>query len=128
MPSGRTAVRIIGRALRGKCPNCGKGPVRDSWLRMRAACGSCGISIDRGEGDYFIGSMMFNLVLAELLFAAVFVGVMLWSWPDVPWGVVQWVAPIGIAISPILLFPVSKLLWLGFDLLFRPQAGARGPG
>jgi uncharacterized protein (DUF983 family) len=123
MPTGRRALVTIGRALRGRCPNCGRGPVRETWWRMRATCGNCGIQIERGESDYFMGSMMFNLVLSELLFALLLVGAMVAYAPDVPWDVIQWVAPLGIALTPLLMFPVSKLVWLGFDLLFRPSGG-----
>ena len=43
------------------------------WLKMRARCGTCVLAIERGERDYFIGFMMFNLVVSELLFAVIFV-------------------------------------------------------
>jgi len=65
--------------------------------------------------------MMFNLVLAELLFAVVFVVVLVALWPTVPWDGIQVGAPLGMAIAPIALYPVSKLLWLAIDLAFRPD-------
>ncbi|MFO0985720.1 MAG: DUF983 domain-containing protein [Planctomycetota bacterium] len=112
---------MIGRAARLRCPACGGGPVLHHWLKMRAACGACALPLERGEQDYFIGSMMWNLVLSEFLFIAVFIGVLVWQWPTVHWDAIQWVAPLGMAVVPFLLFPVSKLIWLAFDLILRPE-------
>src|SRR6185503_14760867 len=72
-PGFRRVWSVLGRAARLKCPNCGGGPVREHWFKMRHECGNCGLAIERGERDYFIGSMMFNLAVSEMLFAIVFV-------------------------------------------------------
>lgn len=114
-------LTVIGRAVSLRCPACGGGPVRESWFRMRPKCGRCGLRLERGEEDYFIGGMLFNLVLSELLFATVFSVVLVVMWPTVPWDGIQIGAPIGMALAPFLLYPVSKLLWLAVDLAFRPD-------
>jgi hypothetical protein len=80
--------------------------------------------LERGEQDYFIGAMLFNLVLSELLFAGIFVAVLVVRWPAVPWDAIEVVAPLGMAAAPFVLYPVSKLLWLALDLLFRPDRQA----
>ncbi|MCC6929224.1 MAG: DUF983 domain-containing protein [Gemmatimonadaceae bacterium] len=112
---------LAGRAVTLRCPHCGKGPVLVNWFRLRPACGACTRQLERGEPDYFIGGMMFNLILAELLFAGIFVAVLVVMWPTVPWDGISIGAPLGIAIAPILLYPISKLVWLAFDLAFRPE-------
>jgi uncharacterized protein (DUF983 family) len=119
-PGLKRVGTVLGRAARLKCPNCGGGPVLKHWFRMRARCGTCGLAIERGERDYFIGSMMFNLVVSEMLFAVVFVAVMLVRWPNVPWDTLEWAAPLGMLAAPFVLFPFSKLAWLAFDILLRP--------
>jgi uncharacterized protein (DUF983 family) len=124
LPAPRWLVRSAWRAFRLRCPSCGRGPVLVHWLRLRERCGSCGLALERGESDYFIGAMMFNLGLSELLFAAALVTFLAARWPAVPWDTVQIVAPIGMALAPVLLFPVSKLAWLAFDLAFRPPRKA----
>ena len=111
---------VLARAARLRCPHCGGGPVRKSWFKMRDRCGTCGLAIERGERDYFIGSMLFNLVVSEMLFAVVFIGTLLIAWPNVPWDTLEWAAPLGMLAAPFLLFPFSKLAWLGFDILLRP--------
>jgi len=90
------------------------------WFKMRPRCGNCGLAIERGERDYFIGSMLFNLVVSEMLFAVGFIMTLLVTWPNVPWDTLQWAAPLAMAAAPFVLFPFSKLAWLGFDILLRP--------
>ena len=120
----RQTARLIGRAVMLRCPNCGGGPVLRHWFRMRERCGKCGLRIERGEHDYWIGSMMFNLVLSELIFAAVFVVILVAAWPNVPWDTMQWAAPLMMLAAPAVLFPFSKLIWLAFDLMLRPMTAA----
>jgi hypothetical protein len=38
----------------------------------------------------------------------------------VPWDTLQWAAPLAMGAAPFVLFPFSKLAWLGFDILLRP--------
>jgi hypothetical protein len=78
------------------------------------------MALDRGEPDYFMGSMTMNLVLSELIFAAVFVGVLLFQWPTPNWDVIQYAMPAGVALAPVALFPISRLVWFGVDLALRP--------
>ena len=107
--------------MRLRCPSCGRGPVLVHWFRLRTRCGACGLALERGETDYFIGGMMLNVALAEALFAVLFVGFLWLRWPEVPWDVVQVVAPLGMLLAPVVLYPVSRLAWLAFDLALRPE-------
>jgi uncharacterized protein (DUF983 family) len=116
----RQTARLFGRALTLRCPSCGRGPVLRHWLKLRVHCGSCGLRLERGEHDYFLGSLLFNFVLAGLLFLAALVAILLVTWPDVPWDALEIVLPILIVVAPVALFPFSKLVWLAFDLMLRP--------
>ena len=116
---GRT-LRLLGRGLRLRCPNCGKGPVLRGWFRTQVRCGSCGIRVERGEHDYFMGSMLLNFSLTGLLLlvgVAVFLVV---QWPDVDWDWLEWGAPVAMIALPVILFPFTKLLWLAIDIAMRP--------
>lgn len=116
--------RIAVLALRGlllRCPNCGSRGLCESWFRMRERCPRCGFRLDRHEGeDYFLGGMMFNIVLSELIFAAGFVIALLATWPDVPWTLLEWVGIPFMVLAPVLFYPLSKTVWLAFDVMFRP--------
>lgn len=116
---GRIA-RLFWRAARLRCPNCGGGPLFSSWLRMRSICPACGLALERGEDGYQVGSYMFNIIAAELVFAAVFLGLVVATWPTPPWTALQ-IGGVGLMIAaPFVFFPFSKTLFLAFDLLFRP--------
>ena len=123
----RLALKMLARACVLRCPNCGRGPVLVNWWRLRDRCGSCQQLLERGERDYFVGAMMFNLALAELLFTAGFVTALAASWPAVNWGVLQIGLPMGMVLAPILIYPISMLLWLAFDLMLRPDRGGAAP-
>lgn len=112
--------RLFGRALRLRCPNCGKGKIFSSWLRMRERCPACGLELERGESGYQVGSYMFNIVGAELAFAAVFLGIVAATWPTPPWTLLEYGGIVMMVIAPLVLFPFSKTLFLAFDLVFRP--------
>jgi len=57
---------------------------------------------------------------AELLFAAIFVGVLVATLPDAPWTWLQYGGPALMIVFPIFFYPFSKTLFLAFDLIFRP--------
>lgn len=116
----RQAARLFGRALLLRCPNCGGRGLLDGWLKMRVSCPLCGLRIERGEHDYFVGSMMFNFIIGGTLFVGALLLVLVITWPNVPWDVLQYGAPIAVIAVPFVLFPFSKLLWLAFDLMLRP--------
>jgi hypothetical protein len=65
---------------------------------------------------------MFSIVAAELIFAAIFVGVLLLTWPTPPWDALLYGGMALMVIVPFLFFPFSKTLFLAFDLVFRPPS------
>ena len=76
--------------------------------------------MERGEQGYQVGSYMFNIIASELIFAALFLGVVYLMWPSPPWTVLQIGGVILMLIAPFVFFPFSKTLFLAFDLVFRP--------
>ncbi|MBC7894880.1 MAG: DUF983 domain-containing protein [Cytophagaceae bacterium] len=129
VPTFRRILSLLGRSFTLRCPFCGGRPVFANWFRMRERCGNCNELLERGEHDYFLGAMLFNLVLGEFLFVAIFVVILLRQWPDVPWDAIQLWVPLGMIMMPVVTYPVSKLLWLSFDLALRPGGtGGRDSG
>ena len=114
------ALKLLSRGIRLRCPHCGEGRLRESWMRLRFRCPVCGLRTDRGEEDFFLGGMMWNLVFAEgsLLVAAVALGVA--TWPDVPWDLMQWGGIALMVAAPFLLYPFSLGFWLANDIWIRP--------
>lgn len=63
---------------------------------------------------------MFNIVASELIFALVFLAVLLSTWPSPPWMLLQYGGIALMLLAPLLFYPFCKTLFLAFDLLFRP--------
>ena len=113
-------VRELVRALRLRCPLCGTPWPGEGRLRLAPQCRTCQLYLERREGDFFLGAYTINL-FATLLVA---VGVVLVSvrWPRLP-GVLRYgIGVLGIIAFALWFYPVSKLVWLAFDLQFRSAA------
>lgn len=87
---------------------------------MVSRCPQCGLCFERGEQGYVVGAYMFNIAAAELVFVALFIGMLVATWPDPPWKVIAWASGVVALVLPLLFYPFSKTLFLGFDLLFHP--------
>ncbi|HEY7026190.1 MAG TPA: DUF983 domain-containing protein [Gemmatimonadales bacterium] len=118
----RTPISLFWRAIRLRCPNCGTRPLFESWFRIRPRCPQCGLATERREEGYQVGAYMFNIVASELIFAAIFLGVLWYTWPDPPWLSLEIVGVTVMILAPFLFYPFSKTLFLAFDLAFRPAS------
>jgi uncharacterized protein (DUF983 family) len=116
----RRAAVMLGRALTVRCPNCGARGILASWFKLEPACPRCHLRPERGESDYFLGGMMFNIVLAEGVLVVLLIATLAVTWPRVPWTLLQFGAPAAMVLAPIVLYPFSRLVWLAFDLMLRP--------
>jgi uncharacterized protein (DUF983 family) len=108
------------RAMLRRCPNCGSRGIFSSYTALREHCPTCGLRLQRGESDYFIGAYMLNLVAVELLFAAL-LGVWAYvTYPNTPWTAIQWSGVVLIIVGAFVCYPFTKAVWLAVDLIFRP--------
>lgn len=114
-------LRRVTWSLLRRCPNCGSGNVFRSYLPQRESCPACGLRLDRGERDFFIGAYTINLIVAELLVFFGGLAVLRLSWPDVPWNALMYGLAALMVIAPIVLYPFSRQLWLVADLILRPS-------
>ena len=114
------AVRLVVRALRLKCPNCGGGGLFRRWFAMAERCPSCGLHLERHESGYAVGAYMFNIAAAEGLAVAVMVGLAALTWPDPPWDLLLYGGVALMIVAPMVFYPFAKTLFLAFDLAIRP--------
>lgn len=117
----KRALLLLLRGLTLRCPSCGGAGLFASWFRLKPVCPTCGLPLDREEGeDYFLGGMMFNIVLSELVYGACLVAWIMATWPNPPWDLLEDVGVPFMLVAPILFYPLSKTVWLAFDVMFRP--------
>ncbi len=114
------ATRMVVRAFRRRCPSCGEGKLFMGWFHIRERCPHCGLRLDRGESDYFIGAYTINLIVAEIIVVIAMLSVMLYTWPTVPWETMKWGIIAMTIAAPLVTYPFSKSVWLALDLMFRP--------
>ena len=60
------------------------------------------------------------MLFAEGVNTVLWVTVAITTWPDVPWEVLHWVGPAMAVLLPLFFYPFARLLFLSFDLCFRP--------
>lgn len=123
---GRVALMTL-RALARRCPWCGERRVFDSWFHTKPECPQCGLRFDRGEGDFFYGAYMFNLIAAELIFVAMLIVVIVATYPVTPWTLLTWASIFVAVIAPVITYPLAKQVWLAWDLAFRPHRTGEAP-
>jgi uncharacterized protein (DUF983 family) len=116
----KRAAILLGRALLRRCPNCGYRPIFVSFFKMMPGCPGCGLRFERAESDYFLGAYLFNFVAVEMLFAVMLVVVMVATWPNPPWELLQWGGLALVLLGAVICYPLSKTVWLAFDLMLRP--------
>src|SRR6476619_6148285 len=120
MPPRPSNLQMVLRAIVRRCPNCGSKGIFASFTKLRDHCPTCGLRLQRGENDYFIGAYLLNLVAVELLFALLLAVVFITTYPNTPWALLQWGGLVLIVAGAVLCYPLSKAVWLAADLIFRP--------
>jgi hypothetical protein len=53
---------------------------------------------------------------------AAIVTVVVRRWPNPPWDTLQIAAPLLMVVTPLLLYPFSKMLFVAIDLAMHPEA------
>jgi uncharacterized protein (DUF983 family) len=113
------AATLFWRAVRLRCPHCGGGPLFVAWARILPACPSCGLTLQRGERGYWLGAYFMGLVAIEIVACAWLLGVMVWSWPDVPWRFLQVSTVVVLVGTSVVFYQASHTIFLAFDLLIH---------
>ncbi|MEO5588869.1 MAG: DUF983 domain-containing protein [Gemmatimonadaceae bacterium] len=103
-----------------RCPHCGARHILQSWFRLKERCPRCKLHLHREEYDYFLGSYTVMLLAIEGVFAFVFVGTVVLTWPNTPWELLQWGGSAVMIVAALFIYPFAKTVWLAIDLMFRP--------
>ena len=111
---------LFGRGLLLHCPACGQSGLFRSLFTLKTTCPGCGLLLQREGDGYELGSMVVNLMVAELVWVVAFVGILLWTWPTPPWVLLQWGSAALMVALPLLFLRHARVLSLALDLLLRP--------
>jgi uncharacterized protein (DUF983 family) len=119
----RRITAALTRALRLRCPACGRAGVFERPFKVRHHCPACGAVFQREEG-FFVGAIMANVVATEVVVMVAFAVCAL------AFGAGEWTLPLLFAVA--LLFPFafyhhSWALWLAADHVIEglPKSGAK---
>lgn len=109
--------RSVMRALRLRCPLCGRAAIYAGWVRVHEHCPECGLRFQREPG-YFVGAAYLNAIATLSVLLIVSLAVLV-PRPDVGDAFYAWMIVIASAV-PLLLFRHSRAAWLSLDYLVSP--------
>lgn len=119
--STREKIAILfGRGLLLHCPACGQPGLFAGAYTLKQTCPGCGLLLQREGNGYELGSMVVNLIVAELVWVVSFVSILLWTWPNPPWTLLQWGSAVLMVALPLAFLRHARVLSLALDLLLRP--------
>ena len=110
---------LVKRAAKRACPVCGRPGIFESWFRLKDRCPSCGYDFSREPG-YWVTAIIVNMAVIEGLFLSLFIGVVVFTAPDVNWPLILVAGVIMNVVFPIFFYPYSKTLWMALDLSVHP--------
>lgn len=109
---------LFKRTLLLRCPRCGRGKQFKGWFAMYDRCSYCSWHFEREEG-YWTGAMAVNLVLTEIIAAAIVIPLAVMQFnPLILYGVG---IPL-IALIPLIFYRETKAIWMSFDFIINPTS------
>lgn len=91
-----TFWKAVGRGIRRKCPNCGRGPLFSGWFTLRHDCPVCQLVYLRDQGDtWFFWIIMDRIPIGIGLVLIIFFGLRVSSW-------LEGVTFLAVMISPLV--------------------------
>ena len=110
--------RAEARALRLRCPRCGRAPLFRGWFAMNTVCAVCDLRFERAPG-YWIGAIYVNYgVTVGIAVTGFFLLRALAGW-DTPWQLALW-GPF-VVVFPLWFFRYSRSLWLALEYALNPE-------
>jgi uncharacterized protein (DUF983 family) len=113
-------LKLLARALLLRCPICGGGKLFVHWFKIKDRCPTCQFAFARGESGYQLGSMAIDLIVPLVVWFFSFFGIVIGTWPNPPWTLLQYGSVAFMVGFPLLLYPFSHTLAIALDVLVRP--------
>ena len=112
--TGRQIIPTLVRSAALLCPACGQASIVQRPFQIKHHCSSCS-SLFKREDGFFVGAILANVVLTELVVLATYM-----IWLLISSGSEQRMLVILFAVAlcfPIAFYHHSWSFWLGFDYL-----------
>jgi uncharacterized protein (DUF983 family) len=106
---------LVGRALKLRCPRCGKGRLFSRGFAMNRCCPECGLLFDRAPG-YYLGSTYINYGITAWVITVLFLVGRFYL--HIEGNRLLWPLFVFCLIFPLLIFRQARALWLAFDCQF----------
>jgi uncharacterized protein (DUF983 family) len=108
---------LLWRALRLRCPKCGRAEIFRGWFAMNDRCPACGRLFNRSPG-YFLGSIYFNYgltaVLVVIAYFSLYFSQLMSGTPLLT------TLTVFIVLFPLWFFRYARSLWLALDEALDP--------
>jgi uncharacterized protein (DUF983 family) len=108
---------LIGRALRLRCPACGRAKLFRNWISMNDPCPECGRKFDRAPG-YLLGAIYFNYGVTALLVVVCYFSLFLTG--TLTARQLLWTLTAFSVLFPLWFFRYARALWIAFDERWDP--------
>jgi uncharacterized protein (DUF983 family) len=115
----RRIVESLRRAIRLRCPRCGRGALFRGLFTMHERCPVCGMLLEREQG-YFVGAIYVNYAATVGITIAGFLVLDAYTDLSITTQILLWSA-FGI-VFPLLFFRYSRSMWLGLEYFFNPES------
>ncbi len=112
----RSIVTVLTRALRLRCPVCGRSAIARGPFRIRHHCPNCHSLFKREEG-FFVGAILANIMATEFVILATCLIWLLVIGSD--YEKVLAGAFVVALVFPVAFYHHSWSLWLAFDYLIE---------
>jgi uncharacterized protein (DUF983 family) len=121
MAVGSTVDRLrqaLARALRLRCPRCGRAPLFRSWFAMNTVCAVCDLKFERAQG-YWVGAIYINYAVTTVIAVTGYFAA--WHWLNAPlaWQLAGWGA--FTVLFPLWFFRYSRSVWLAVEYGLNPE-------
>jgi uncharacterized protein (DUF983 family) len=114
---GARFLTAAGRAIRRKCPYCGGGGIFEKFSTLRKRCPHCH-TLFAYEDGYFLGAYAVNVI--AMIFLGIGLVFALIALTDLSVLQMQILGAAIVIVLPILLYPLSLLIWIAIDVALHP--------
>jgi len=106
--------KVLGRAIRLKCPSCGQMAIFKSFLAINKSCANCGLAF-QPEPGFYVGAIYINVAITYFVILGAFLISLIFSWAITDLTFFTMVALA--AIVPVSFFRWSRSFWLALNFL-----------